>query len=118
MGGQVLCQACQEKLEAKFQDVKKYIYENPNASVNDVSEANDVSVKQLKQWIREERLMFTSATATGITCEKCGTPIKSGRFCDKCKTEMSNSFSGLIDKPSEPESTKKEHDGNRMRFLQ
>jgi methionyl-tRNA synthetase len=107
-----------EKLEQKFQEVKKFIYDHPDASVNDVSEANDVSVKQLKQWIREERLMFTSATATGIECEKCGAPIRSGRYCDKCKQEMSNSLSGLLDKPSAPESTKREKDGNRMRFLQ
>jgi flagellar operon protein (TIGR03826 family) len=118
MGGQPLCQACKDKLENKFQEVKQYLYDNPEASVNQVSEANDVSVKQIKQWIREERLMFTSASATGITCEKCGTPIAVGRFCEKCKAEMSNSLSGLLDKPTAPEPPKKEHDGNRMRFLQ
>jgi hypothetical protein len=62
--------------------------------------------------------MFSSANAAGIVCEHCGTPICSGRFCDKCKAELSHSFSGAISKPRELESGKKERDGNRMRFLQ
>jgi flagellar operon protein (TIGR03826 family) len=118
MGGQPLCQSCVKKLEEKFQEVKQYLYDNPNASVNEVADSNDVSVKQIKQWIREERLMFSSANAAGIVCEHCGTPICSGRFCDKCKAELSHSFSGAISKPRELESGKKERDGNRMRFLQ
>jgi flagellar operon protein (TIGR03826 family) len=118
VSGQPLCQSCLKKLEEKFQEVKQYLYDNPNASVNEVSEANDVTVKQIKQWIREERLMFSSATAAGVVCEHCGTPICSGRFCDKCKAELSNTFSGAITKTSAPQEEKKERNGNRMRFLQ
>ena len=61
MGGAPLCDGCRKKLEQKFQEVKQYLDENPNASVNQVSEDNDVSVKQIKQWIREERLSLSEA---------------------------------------------------------
>ena len=85
MSGPVMCPNCQRKLEEKFQQVKQYLDENPNSSVNQVAEAMDVSVKQIKQWIREERLALSQPSADGILCEHCGTPICSGRFCDKCK---------------------------------
>lgn len=71
MGGAPLCDGCRKKLEQKFQEVKQYLDENPNASVNQVSEDNDVSVKQIKQWIREERLSLSEASLDGVTCEHC-----------------------------------------------
>ena len=82
-----------------------------------VSEDNDVSVKQIKQWIREERLSLSEASLDGVTCEHCGRPIRTGRFCEKCKAAMANSFANSIEKPKPLEPQKKERDGNKMRFL-
>ena len=112
-----MCDGCRKKLEQKFQEVKQYLDENPNASVNQVSEDNDVSVKQIKQWIREERLSLSEASLDGVTCEHCGRPIRTGRFCEKCKAAMANSFANSIEKPKPLEPQKKERDGNKMRFL-
>lgn len=117
MTGAPICESCKKKLEEKFQEVKAYLEEHPNSSVETVSEELDVSVKQIRQWIREERLSLSVAGADGIVCEQCGAPICSGRFCEKCKAEMVNTFSGAIEKPKEPEVKKPERDGNRMRFL-
>ncbi len=117
MGGPVLCPACVKKLEEKFQEVKQYLNDNPGSSVSRVSEAMDISVKQIKQWIREERLTLSDATDAGVTCEQCGVPICSGRFCDKCKVQMQNTLSTVITKGREPEAKRSEKDGNRMRFL-
>ena len=72
MGGAPLCPACQKKLEEKFQEVKAFLEENPNSSVETVAEELDVSVKQIRQWIREERLSLSVAGADGIVCETCG----------------------------------------------
>lgn len=118
MGGVKLCPACQKKLEDKFQEVKIYINDNPHATIAQVSEEMDVSVKQIRQWVREERLAFSEASADGILCEHCGTPICTGRFCDKCKGEMANGLAATLDKPKPAEPVKRERDGNRMRFLQ
>lgn len=118
MGGAPICQNCQKKLEEKFQEVKAYLEENPGSSVDRVSEALDVSVKQIRQWIREERLTLSVAGADGVVCEQCGAPICTGRFCDKCKMEMANTFAGAIEKPKPQEVQKSERDNkNRMRFL-
>lgn len=120
IGGPVLCPICRELLEDKFTEVKAYIYEHRGASVAEVSEATDVTVKQIKQWIREERLVLSDATEVGITCEKCGKPIRSGRFCEKCKNKMTNEFEGAIDHPAAShtdEGKKRDKTGNKMRFL-
>lgn len=118
MGGQAICQQCKQKLEEKFQEVKEYLDENPHATISRVSEEMEVSTKQIKQWIKEERLSLSEATADGVVCEHCGKPIRSGRYCDKCKIQLQDSLSSAIKKPKQYVPQKTEKTGNRMRFLQ
>ena len=113
-----ICPACKQALEDDFQQVKKYLEENPNASVEEVSRENDVTVKQIKQWVREERLVFSEGSIEGVECENCGTMIRTGRFCEECKMKMKNNLMSALDKPKTPEIKKTEKDRDRMRFLQ
>lgn len=116
--GKPICPGCEKALEDKFQEVKQFIKDNPNASINEVSEKNEVSVNQIKRWVREERLTFSEASMVGLECESCGTMIRTGRFCEACKQKLGNSLNSVINKPKpalEPEKKKKE--GARMRFL-
>ena len=119
MGGAPLCDGCRKKLEQKFQEVKQYLDENPNASVNQVSEDNDVSVKQIKQWIREERLEFTEDSPIKLPCENCGTMIRAGKYCEKCKAAMAKNLSSVIDKPKviAQQRPDRRDAQSRMRFL-
>ncbi len=116
--GQPICAACKQKLEEKFVKVRDYIRENDSASMKEISDANDVSVKQIKQWVREERLTFSSKSAVGIECETCGAMIRTGRFCDKCKNNMANNLKQMYAIPSaEEKSDRRQRDKDRMRFL-
>ena len=116
--GPMLCAACREEEEAKFQEVKKYVSENINTDIQTVSEVCDVSVKQIQQWVREERLVFSDDSPMGIACERCGVMIKSGKYCAKCKADLTNVLNNAIGKkgsftpPPQPQ-----RDGARMRYL-
>ena len=66
MGERRFVRRVRKKLEEKFQEVKAFLEENPNSSVETVAEELDVSVKQIRQWIREERLSLSVAGADGI----------------------------------------------------
>lgn len=116
LGGPKLCPGCKSKLEDKFQQVRKYIYENKEASITEVSEENDVSVQQIKQWVREERLSFSKDSAVGVECENCGVMIHTGRFCEACKKHLAENLGAIYSK-KEPEVEKKHKDSARMRFL-
>lgn len=117
MGGQRLCPKCREKLEEKFVEVKRYIEEHKTAQLQEISDDNDVSIQQIKQWVREERLTFTEDSIVGIECESCGVTIKTGRFCESCKKQMSNGFDNAIKKELPPEQKKDPRERARMRFL-
>lgn len=118
MANEKICPACKQALEDKFQEVKRYLEENPNSSVEQVANENDVSVKQIKQWVREERLIFSEGSLQGIECESCGKMIRTGRFCDECKANMTNTLKNALDRPKAPEPKRPVRDGDRMRFLQ
>ncbi|MCR5687562.1 MAG: flagellar protein [Lachnospiraceae bacterium] len=119
IGGQPICPQCREELEKKFQEVKKYLFDNRGATIKNVVENCDIEESQVRQWIREERLEFSSGIDIGVQCEKCGAPITSGRFCEKCKASMINELSeaGRRPEPSAPVQKKVETGGNKMRFL-
>ena len=118
-GGSFLCQACLDELEEKFQVAKDFIRENKSASIHEVAEKADVSVKQIEKWVREERLIFAEDSPVGISCEKCGKMIRSGRFCESCKSSMANNLSEVYqEKKPEPVTKKPAKDTTaRMRFL-
>lgn len=120
LGGPRLCAACKEKLEEKFACVKKYIEDNRTAQMQQISEDNDVSIQQIKQWVREERLSFTDDSVVGIECENCGCIIKTGRFCEECKRTMVNDLEKVykpkISKMVKNDKTHRDEKA-KMRFL-
>ena len=116
IGGPRLCPDCRAKLEEKFAEVKKFVEENKNASISVVSEEMDVSVQQLNQWVREERLIFAEGSAVMIDCESCGAPISTGRYCENCKSQMVNKFGGMY-KKEEVQQKRDPRERARMRFL-
>lgn len=119
LSGPVICPACREALEEKFQEVKKYIMDHKGAGMQEVADECEVDIQQIRQWLREERLELTENSAIVLTCESCGGPIRSGRFCDKCRNAMANNFQSIMqtNKPAEPTLYKKDKDNPKMRFL-
>lgn len=118
MTGPKLCPECLKELEEKFQEVKNYLNAHPGTNIDQVSKETEVSVKQIKEWIREERLVLSSELGGEICCEQCGKPIRSGRYCDSCRNAMANNLMSAIKKPERPMPEKDTSDHrNRMRFL-
>lgn len=120
LSGSILCQACKEEMEIKFQEVKEYVREHPGVGIPEVSQACDVDSAQIQAWLREERLEVTESSAIYLNCESCGAPIRSGKYCDKCKMQLTSGFKNVMNanRPKEterkPVNTK---DNPKMRFL-
>ena len=50
--GERLCPECQKKIDERFKDVKEYLHDHPDASVEELSKELKISVKQIIRWIR------------------------------------------------------------------
>lgn len=113
--GEPLCNGCKSAMEEKFQVVKEFVRENPGMNINEVAEECDVTVKQIKRWVREERLAFSDDSLVGLDCERCGKMIHSGRFCNDCAGGLKNAFNEAYKKETQgPRKTA----GGKMRFLE
>ena len=121
LSGAPVCPACKESMEAKFQEVKDYIREHKGVGITEVAEACDVEPAQIRQWLKEDRLEVTEDSAVFLNCESCGAPIRSGKFCEKCKQNMSKGFSEVLktNRPEPPKTQKpgKDDQSAKMRFL-
>lgn len=120
LSGIPICDACKSALEEKFQIVKDYIRENKQAYITKIAEDCEVSVKQIKQWVREERLILSEDSNVYIECENCGAAIRMGRFCENCKAKMRGSLEHMYEpEPPAPDKDmfKTTSNKNKMRFL-
>lgn len=120
LGGQNICPECRDKLDKKFLEVRDYIRENPTHAIQQVADATEVNVQQVRDWIKEGRLELSKGSAISASCEKCGAPVYKGRYCPKCSEKMANSLTNLIRGEEEKKRPKRTLDtgdsGPRMRF--
>ncbi|HOJ10371.1 MAG TPA: MerR family transcriptional regulator [Clostridiales bacterium] len=93
IGGSLLCPSCRDEDEADFQKIKRYLYENPGATILQVSKDLDINIDKIKRFLKDERLEIIGDEGIPVLeCEKCGKPISTGRFCDTCSRELAADF--------------------------
>lgn len=115
ISGEKICPGCRDALEKKFSEVKKFVSENPGRNINEVAEECDTTVKQIKKWVREERLVFSSDSLVGLECERCGKMIHSGRFCKSCAGGLADAMTDAYRVTQESHIRKT--GAGKMRFL-
>ncbi|MDO5519583.1 MAG: flagellar protein [bacterium] len=116
--GQQFCPACMTELDEKFKLVKEYIYDHPEADVQEISTEFEVGIPIIHRWIREERLAFSENSPIGLACEGCRVTIKTGRYCKKCKDNLTHGFSNVFEKEEEPMKKEQKTVANpKMRFF-
>ncbi|MCL2741768.1 MAG: MerR family transcriptional regulator [Oscillospiraceae bacterium] len=87
LSGPIVCIECKEAEEKSFMRIKEYLYENPKATMQEISTECDISVTLIEKYIREGRLEIASASFS-LTCISCGRPITTGSFCNSCAGDL------------------------------
>lgn len=91
LGGPPVCTACKEQDEDDFKRVREYLYQNPGATMSEVSSVLDVSTEKIRRYLKEGRLEITNEDGNFILeCEKCGKSIRTGRLCEVCEVVVIN----------------------------
>ena len=79
-----ICMDCREK-EEKWE--------------REIVEATGVQEPVIRRMIREGRFVSTGIELY-YPCEKCGSPIDKGQYCEKCQKEMRDELTAAIAKKS------------------
>lgn len=90
-----ICEECKKADEKLFTEVKKYLDENPNSTVNRISENTGASIKKIMGWLREGRLEIADSTGD-LKCRQCGVDITTGQFCESCVIEINRQIDGMM----------------------
>lgn len=119
IAGYQMCPSCREAQEVKFQEVKEFVREHRGISINEVAEACDVEPSMIRQWLREERLELAEDSGIMLACDGCGAMIRSGKFCIKCKNNLTNGFNSVLQgrKPVEEPLIQQRPRDAKMHFL-
>ncbi|MGB9679526.1 MAG: TIGR03826 family flagellar region protein [Thermoanaerobacteraceae bacterium] len=84
-----LCPECYRQDEEDFLKLRDYIESHPNATMIEISRETQISTKRIMDFLKEGRLILNANNSNiPLTCERCGKPILTGRFCDECKNDM------------------------------
>lgn len=112
--GFATCRECRKEQEASFQKVKEYLHEFPGASVAEVESSTGVEAKEIMEFLRQGRLEMDPSSSITLSCERCGTKILTGRFCDRCSNEMQSGFRNAYRNTSP--SSRKQKPEKELRF--
>ncbi len=122
IGGIPICSTCKEQDEEDFKRVKQYLYDNPGASLTEVSTVLEISVEKIRIYLKDGRLEIINNEGNMILeCESCGRAIKTGRFCDSCiqglHKDLKQVASQMSSSVSRTQNTEKKSSGVGMRYL-
>ncbi len=81
------CPTCAMIEEEKYQQVRELVKANPGISMGLVSEITGLSSGKIISYVKDEKLEYVGESLAYLLCDDCGTKIKTGRYCAKCKTK-------------------------------
>lgn len=90
--GSNVCNNCTEEMDKAFIKVRDYIYKHPNADILEITKKTEVPEKWILDFLKEERLELQNVSMV-LTCEQCGKPVITGRFCKACISDLSKVIS-------------------------
>jgi flagellar operon protein (TIGR03826 family) len=83
-----VCPNCMKDLEQQYEKCVTYLRKNRGATINEVSETTEVSMKQIIKFIREGRISIMNAPNMAYPCEVCGTLIRENPICEPCRGKL------------------------------
>lgn len=81
--GYNFCPKCVQELDEQYKPVRDYLYDNPNATIDEVMEATGIAQRVILYYLRDGRLQMANSSGL-LRCEQCGAAINTGRLCETC----------------------------------
>lgn len=110
------CINCRKADEKDYEKVRDYLHESPGANISEVSEATEVDSGKIIAFLREGRLEVEAGGNLILECEKCGVSITTGRFCNKCTSDLQRELGQVVTsaRPNKSQTHTKEKDAFRV----
>lgn len=94
--GEYKCEKCGFLDYDDYGKVRNYLEKHVGATSAQVAEATGVKQKTIRTMLKESRLEVAAGSKTFITCEMCGTSIRSGRLCARCEVNYNRNYEEML----------------------
>lgn len=105
-----LCQPCVKELEHHYETCVEYLRKNKGTNIQELSDATEISIKEITRFIREGRISIANAPNMMLPCEVCGTLIREGHMCDSCRSRLTKELANAAKESTPAEQTQKRTD--------
>lgn len=107
-----ICPTCRQQEEENFMKVKEYLWDNPGATIDEVSQETGVERELIVKFVKEDRLSAEGIDFDfSLECERCGISITHGHYCKKCQQKLVEGFSGSDQKQKQQGKQQKKESG-------
>lgn len=93
-----ICNACIEEEDKAFLSVRGYLREHPELDMNQLCNATSVDAAMVVELIQSGRLILRDNPNMTYSCERCGQPTQTGRYCSSCARELSAALESASNK--------------------
>lgn len=114
-GGKYQCELCEAFDYDDFGKVKNFLEEFGPASTSVISKVTGVPEQVISDFLKEGRIQVVDTGKSYLKCENCGTPIRFGRFCQKCTVSMVTDIENSLNEDLQKRRKERGMDG-KMRF--
>ena len=95
-GGAYVCSKCNHHNMTAFGRVRELLDSKGPLTIDEIYYETGVERETIKQFVRDERLEVPAGSPTQFICEKCGTRIRTGYLCEKCKDQKKSHLKGSV----------------------
>ncbi|MNC02671.1 hypothetical protein D3C75_500470 [compost metagenome] len=111
-----VCQPCIKELEYQYEICVDYLRKNRGTNIQELSDATDISIKEITRFIREGRISIANAPNMMLPCEVCGTLIREGHMCDSCRARLSKDLNNAAKESVAAENARNTRDPNKAAY--
>jgi flagellar operon protein (TIGR03826 family) len=108
-----ICPACIKDIESEYEKCLKFLRKEKTATINEVSEATEVSIKQITKFIKEGRISVADNPNMMYPCEICGVLIYENNMCDSCRNHLTKSFTRATSGESQMQGNQESKDNTK-----
>jgi len=86
-----ICPECYQVVEEEYRRVYEFLrkQENRKSTITETSAATNVSIRQIREFIREGKLTLVDYPNMAYPCDSCGKNyIVQGNICEECRTKF------------------------------
>ena len=118
--GANVCSRCLVDNQESFECVREYLRKHPGTPMSTVAEQTGIAHYLIEHFLKQERIEVAPDSPITLACNKCGTRINAGMYCEPCgislREELGRLKNALLE-DIESQTDKRNVMQGRMRYV-